>query len=408
LEKRKAMNKHKFALCCLAGLVLLGLLAGCATSESEKNARKGAVILTQVNQTVSVKLTLDAGAAAVALLTEMAQYTPTPPPAPSATPTVTPPFATLPPLPPSPTPRPPTPTVPPVPCNWLQFVSDVTVPDGSKFLPGTQFVKTWRVQNIGSCTWTRDYALVFVGGDQMSGPSAVPLVADVPPGAVVDLSVTLVAPSVETVYTGYWQLRNEKGVLFGGGADGKQPLYVRIRVDIGDEIFYDLAANFCAASWVNSRQSLPCSTGSEDETVGFVYYDGSPRLETGEEDNEPALITHPDAGGTMRYSILGEQGLIAGEFPSQLIQTGDRFEAVIGCMYGSDACNVIFYLLVPKSDGSYEVLGSWQEIYDGMVNPIKVDLSAWAGQEMKLILTVIANGSSEGDYAFWLHPRLIR
>lgn len=401
------MNKQKLALWCLVGLGLLWLLAGCMT-EQEKNARKAAVILTEVYETVSVKLTLDAGAAAVALLTEMAQYTPTPTPAPSQTPTITPPFVTLAPPPPSPTPRPPTPTIPYVPCNWLQVIGDVTVPDGSEYAPGTQFVKTWRVQNIGSCTWTRDYDLVFVGGDQMSGPSALPLSGDFPPGAVVDLSVTLVAPSVETVYTGYWQLRNEEGILFGGGPNADQPFYVRIRVDIGDDVLYDMTANYCAASWINSSQMLACPSVIEDESIGFVFADNTPRLETSNEDNEPALITHPDAGGTMRYNILGEQGLIAGEFPNQLIQPGDRFEAVIGCMYGADACNVLFYLLVPKSDGSYEILGSWQEIYDGSVTPVKVDLSAWAGKEIRLILVAVANGPSEGDYAFWLHPRLIR
>jgi hypothetical protein len=401
------MNKHKLVLGCLVGLGLIWLLAGCMT-EREKNTIKAAVILTQVNETVSVKLTLDAGAAAVALLTEMAQYTPTPTPAPSATATVTPPFVTLAPPPPSPTPRPPTPTVPSVPCNWLQVLGDVTVPDGSEYSPGTQFVKTWRVQNIGSCTWTRDYDLVFVGGDQMSGPSAVPLTGDFPPGAVVDLSVTLVAPSVETVYTGYWQLRNEEGILFGGGTNADQPFYVRIRVDIGDAVFYDLSANYCAASWMNSRQALACPSVTEDESQGFVYVDDTPRLETGEQDNELALVTHPDVGGTMRYGILGEQGLIAGDFPNQWIERGDRFEAVIGCMFDSDECNVLFYLLVENPDGTYTVLGSWQEIYDGMVTPVAVDLSAWAGKEINLILVVVANGPPEGDYAFWLHPRLIR
>src|SRR5512143_3278895 len=39
-------------------------------------------------------------------------------------------------------------------CDWAQFVADVTVPDGTSYAPGTTFTKTWRLKNIGSCTWT--------------------------------------------------------------------------------------------------------------------------------------------------------------------------------------------------------------------------------------------------------------
>ncbi|MCE1254907.1 MAG: hypothetical protein LWX83_15340, partial [Anaerolineae bacterium] len=54
-----------------------------------------------------------------------------------------------------------TPSPSPVPCNWVRFVSDVSVPDGSAFNPGQVFIKTWRLQNIGTCTWTSDYELVL-------------------------------------------------------------------------------------------------------------------------------------------------------------------------------------------------------------------------------------------------------
>jgi len=45
----------------------------------------------------------------------------------------------------------------------------VTVPDGWLITPGLVFKKTWRLKNIGTCTWTRNYSLVFAGGEQMGG-----------------------------------------------------------------------------------------------------------------------------------------------------------------------------------------------------------------------------------------------
>ena len=39
-------------------------------------------------------------------------------------------------------------------CDQAQFVSDLTVPDGSSFAPGATFTKTWRLKTIGTCTWT--------------------------------------------------------------------------------------------------------------------------------------------------------------------------------------------------------------------------------------------------------------
>ena len=67
---------------------------------------------------------------------------------------------------PTATPVPPTNTPAPTatritPCDWIHFVADVSVPDGTTFEPGDTFVKTWRLQNRGTCTWTPEYRLVF-------------------------------------------------------------------------------------------------------------------------------------------------------------------------------------------------------------------------------------------------------
>ena len=109
-------------------------------------------------------------------------------------------------------------------CDWVSFISDVSVPDGTKYAPGTSFVKTWRLKNIGTCTWTSSYSLVFVNGDQMGGSAAIALPGNVAPNQTVDVSVTLTAPTTEKAYSGNWMLRNAAGAVFGFRSDSQQCL----------------------------------------------------------------------------------------------------------------------------------------------------------------------------------------
>lgn len=118
-----------------------------------------------------------------------------------------------------------TPTNTPVPCNLASFVTDVTYPDNTHVAPGQTFVKTWRVRNIGSCSWNSSYLLIFDHGDGIgvsSGYTQQLTSGVVNPGQMVDLTVNLTAPSSAGTYTGYWRFRDPGGVLFGitpaGGA----------------------------------------------------------------------------------------------------------------------------------------------------------------------------------------------
>ena len=116
-------------------------------------------------------------------------------------------------------------------CDWVTFVRDVTIPDGTKFLAGETFTKTWRLQNRGTCTWNSDYMLVFASGDSMGSTTAVRLPGNVYPGQTVDVSVTLTAPSRRGQYVGYWMLRNPAGTLFGYGDQANRAFYVEIRTE---------------------------------------------------------------------------------------------------------------------------------------------------------------------------------
>jgi len=96
-----------------------------------------------------------------------------------------------------------------------EFVSDVTVPDGTHLAPVTVFQKIWRVHNTGTCTWDDTYRLTFLSGDRMSGPRSVPLAVEVQPGEEVELSVMLIAPEEAGTYQGQWQLFAPDATPFG-------------------------------------------------------------------------------------------------------------------------------------------------------------------------------------------------
>jgi hypothetical protein len=109
-------------------------------------------------------------------------------------------------------------------CTYnADFLADVTVPDNTEYVSGTSFDKIWRYQNSGNCPWPKGTAYAFIGGDKMGAPNIVP-VEEIPPGGVIEITVTMVAPSVPATYTGYWQMRLPGGELFGDQA------YVRIVV----------------------------------------------------------------------------------------------------------------------------------------------------------------------------------
>ncbi len=104
------------------------------------------------------------------------------------------------------------------------YVADVTIPDGTNLSPGATFVKTWRIVNSGTSTWTTAYALTYISGSQMGGPAKVPLTTEVAPGKTVDISVNMTAPAAAGQHIGYWKMSNASGAVFD------TPVYVDINV----------------------------------------------------------------------------------------------------------------------------------------------------------------------------------
>jgi uncharacterized protein YkwD len=82
---------------------------------------------------------------------------------------------------------------------------------------GQKFTKTWRFMNNGKCNWS-GYTIAFVAGDRMSSPDSAP-VPQTESGKTVDVSVELTAPSADGSYTGFYELRNEKGETLAIGTE---------------------------------------------------------------------------------------------------------------------------------------------------------------------------------------------
>lgn len=293
----------------------------------------------------------------------------------------------------------PFPTSTPLPCNRAIFVEDIRVKDGTVFTPGESFTKSWRLQNTGVCTWTTEYALVFVKGDQMNASSVVPIPAYVFPGETIDLSVNMSAPDKIGEYRGFWQLRNAEGLLFGVGNEAQKSIWVDIAVkEPLRERVYNFATNVCDAEWQSSASDLPCA-GTGKDPDGFVIYLEDVRLENRSE-NEPTLWVHPE---------FTDDGWISGTYPLFTVREGDRFFAWVGCLEGSEDCQIEFRLGYLRRDSNVvRYLGEWQEKYDEAVTVIDLDLSDLAGDRVQFILYTRVRQNPAAANGFWFLPVIKR
>jgi len=284
-------------------------------------------------------------------------------------------------------------------CDWVQFVADVTVPDGATYKAGDSFNKTWRVKNIGTCTWSTDYSLVFVNGAQMSSPASVKLSKSVAPGQTIDLTVSMTAPNAAGTHRGNWQLKNASGALFGIGANANKSFWVEIKVSgAPGATGYDFAENAASAAWTSGAGALTFP-GNDGDAKGFARKLDAPKLENSTTSTLPGLLMVPQ-------NVT--DGYIQGVFPAFRVQSGDRFQATIGCEHGATSCWVNFRLQYQIGTGAVQTLWSFNEKHEGMVYRANLDLSRLAGQDVKFILRINAAGPAAGDRALWGSPQIVR
>ena len=106
--------------------------------------------------------------------------------------------------------------------NDSEFAAGGEGPAYTSITLDTMFKQTWRIRNSGTCTWDPTYRLGSLEGERLNGPQSLQVGETVPPGAEIELSVTLTAPGTARTYQGDWQLFAPDGKPFG----------VRLPVDI--------------------------------------------------------------------------------------------------------------------------------------------------------------------------------
>jgi len=153
---------------------------------------------------------------------------------------------------------------------------DVTIPDDTKMGPGQPFSKTWRLENVGSCTWTRLYAVTFFSGNSLGARYTQNLQQPVAPGAMVDITMDMVAPQNIGLYQSNWMLSDPDGEFFGIGPHGDAPFWVRIEV-------------------VQVVTSTPTPTPTITRTP-VVFITGEARLGDGDQLDLDRAILNPDDG----------------------------------------------------------------------------------------------------------------
>lgn len=285
-------------------------------------------------------------------------------------------------------------------CDQASFVSE-TIPDGTEFEPEEEFTKTWTLKNAGSCTWTADYDVVFVSGNAMDASAATQLTnAVVPPGASVKISLNLETPDKAGTYKADFKLRNANGVLFGVG-DQNKTFWVEIEVkEVAKVTHYDFTQHYCDTNvlWTGTAGDLPCPGILHDDD-GWIYKINNPILETGNYAGEPGLQLHtPDGNNTF----------IKGIFPQMTVPEGAFFKATIGCYATNNDCDVWFKLNYIVEGSTEKTLAKWQEVQDGKVNNVSVDLKDIVGKKVTFILLVESNGSSKQDKAMWFQPLIVK
>jgi len=116
-----------------------------------------------------------------------------------------------------------------------QYISDDGL-DGTMYASNVAFTKTWRLKNVGTCTWNSTYLVAYLSGTAMSqqpGYWILPQGQTVAPGQTVDISVGMTSPNANGIYVAYWGLKQVDGQFMPiqGGANGNS-FYAQVKVGI--------------------------------------------------------------------------------------------------------------------------------------------------------------------------------
>ncbi len=98
--------------------------------------------------------------------------------------------------------------------NDLDFIEDLSIPDGTQLAPAKTIVKEWKVRNSGSCNWNADYSVRLISGDALG---VEPVLALVPArnGTEAVISIEFTTPADPGRYSATWRAHGPAGEPFG-------------------------------------------------------------------------------------------------------------------------------------------------------------------------------------------------
>jgi polar amino acid transport system substrate-binding protein len=297
--------------------------------------------------------------------------TPTPMPQPTATPI---PFPT---------------STPPGCYDSMAFVQDMSIPDGTQIKQGENFSKIWRIRNIGTCAWNNSYKLDFVQGDRMSGIAAF-VTGNLPTGVMYDMVVNLKAPNVSGVYTGIWQMVNDKGIPFGER--------VRVRITVPGTVPPTPVPPTATSVPPVTPTPVPApvidflnasaSTVQQDEllTVSWSFSGSgiaSARL----------IRTNPD--GSLTQLNGGADLLSQGQYEDVMAYPGTySYTLTVSSEFGSTAVKTVVVNVAPPTPVAALRKGEW--VLTRFINPVKPELELAPIEGAELVVAFGEGGFISG------------
>jgi hypothetical protein len=275
-------------------------------------------------------------------------------------------------------------------CTDLAKFINETIPDNTEFAPGAQFMKIWTFQNIGTCTWSADYKLVFESGDQMGGTSPAPIGQTVPPNGTIQIYLPQTAPSETGEHQGFWKLQNLANQNFGLGNDGSKAFWVKIKVVPGAPSTSGL--NLGPASQVftfDTKSGTPFYLG-DSEDISFVIDNG-----------ELIMTAFEPAGDQWRVAELGQFNnlVVESNFRTGSKCSGrDSYGMIVRAPSQPDNIIDSTYAFAFNCDGKFRVYRMDNGNYTGIVN-WTAHPSLLPGPNQRNTMTVSADGNKLQLYA---------
>ncbi len=112
---------------------------------------------------------------------------------------------------------PPTPTAVAACTDGAALIEDAANSSAPSVPVGSKFTVTWQLANTGECNW-HDYSIVYVSGDRLGAPDAVPLL-DTPLKSTATITLDLVAPASPGSFAAIFELRDAAGKAVALGSE---------------------------------------------------------------------------------------------------------------------------------------------------------------------------------------------